>query len=626
MGNYKIRILNEKAGLRTNNNIITMSSMDDIISKRIMPLYLIKLGLGIIVLLLLITFSSCKTVRTSGCQANTESGNLGGAINSSVDEFSPMLYHDSLFFTSKRIQSFMGNQVYKSVFSPDGLTQAVPDSSLPYDLFPYTENLYLYNAKNSRNGSCYFNIVVYDKKKKNSQIVESQFEDGEWGRTIQLPEEINSKYMEAFPSISPDGSLLVFSSDRPGGTGKEDLYISHKNPDGSWSEAKNPGPQINTPESEITPNIDNSGNLFFASNGYRTNKGYDLMRAAKSSNWKWFKAKVMANEINSEFDEKYPFVNNNTIYFSSNRPGGCGGYDIYSQQISGAVYVEGFIESGENTAKPSGKVVVTDSKDEIFKDVVVGESGYFRFDLPSDSNFNITYTNSCMTDFSVTNKIHTPFSDSTTVKIVLRYSLPEKKVVSASEEFNIPFFVSGYYMPNTQDNLESLRLKFEYNLVGNNDSTRYIENPGEIYDKYCDKVEEGLAEVAKYILDKTESLDRSCAEVSSKMLITVSGFTDTRKIMPKAKYEGFDAIDPDLNIDVLAGELMTNELLCLLRAYYTVRHLQTTLETNENFLLIREKIYWKIAGIGVDENSELSDELKRRVNIKIDVVPDEEAP
>ncbi len=79
--------------------------------------------------------------------------------------------------------------------------------------------------------------------------------------------ELNTPGVDADPYIAPDESYLIFCSDRPGGLGSGDLYISF-NRNGSWTEAKNLGATINTPDFEYTPSISPDGKRLFFSRGW----------------------------------------------------------------------------------------------------------------------------------------------------------------------------------------------------------------------------------------------------------------------------------------------------------------------------------------------------------------------
>jgi len=76
-------------------------------------------------------------------------------------------------------------------------------------------------------------------------IYSSRFVDGSYLEAERLPSPINTYYYEVDPFISPDGSYLLFGSDRPGGYGLMDLYISFLNEDGQWTNPYNAGPELN---------------------------------------------------------------------------------------------------------------------------------------------------------------------------------------------------------------------------------------------------------------------------------------------------------------------------------------------------------------------------------------------
>ncbi len=89
------------------------------------------------------------------------------------------------------------------------------------------------------------------------RICYSKYENGAYQPRIILPSLINTNVAYGNPYVAPDESYFIFNSTRAGGFGGNDLYISYKKSDGSWTNPKNPGNVINTPfdecGSEITP-------------------------------------------------------------------------------------------------------------------------------------------------------------------------------------------------------------------------------------------------------------------------------------------------------------------------------------------------------------------------------------
>lgn len=85
---------------------------------------------------------------------------------------------------------------------------------------------------------------------------------GQYTSVENLGPMINSPYTDASPYVSPDERYLIFESDRPGGHGQPDLYISFR-VDGAWTEARNLGPGINTDKIDDVPFVSPDGNYLF---------------------------------------------------------------------------------------------------------------------------------------------------------------------------------------------------------------------------------------------------------------------------------------------------------------------------------------------------------------------------
>jgi len=115
----------------------------------------------------------------------------------------------------------------------------------------------------SKNGTMYFQ-AIRDDSFGSRDIYCSKLINGRYSEPVHLGREINSKYGEGDVLTSPDESwLIVNSMGRPDGFGKGDLYISFKKNDGSWTQLKNMGSVINSPESDYCPMLSPDGKYFF---------------------------------------------------------------------------------------------------------------------------------------------------------------------------------------------------------------------------------------------------------------------------------------------------------------------------------------------------------------------------
>ncbi len=151
--------------------------------------------------------------------------------------------------------------------------------------------------------------------------------NGQWADVKAYPYNLTG-YATGFPSLNYDGNTLYFASDRPGGKGGFDLYVSYNN-DGVWSSPVNLGGGVNTPGDEITPFFDGTG-LYFSSNYHEGLGGYDVFKSVKKENG-WETPVNLGAGVNSMGDD-YGFIYDhvrNFGYFNSNRKGGKGNEDIY---------------------------------------------------------------------------------------------------------------------------------------------------------------------------------------------------------------------------------------------------------------------------------------------------------
>ena len=115
-------------------------------------------------------------------------------------------------------------------------------------------------------------------------IYVSNYKNGKWSPMRKLNANINTQHYETHACVSADGTKLFFSSNRAGGYGDLDIYVSERVPGGDWGPATNLGPNINSRFNENTPFVTTDGNtLYFSSEGHNTMGGYDIFFSQKQS-------------------------------------------------------------------------------------------------------------------------------------------------------------------------------------------------------------------------------------------------------------------------------------------------------------------------------------------------------
>ena len=166
----------------------------------------------------------------------------------------------------------------------------------------------------------------------NSDIYTSSFDGKSWSKSVKLNKNINTRNWESHGFISEDGNQLVFASDRPGGLGGLDLYISRR-ADGDWGPAVNLGPEINTQFNEDRPFLINNGKtLFFSSQGHENMGGYDIFRSDLQPNGLWSQPRNLGYPLNTPDDNFFfmPIRDGKSGYYSIYKEsGGLGKEDIY---------------------------------------------------------------------------------------------------------------------------------------------------------------------------------------------------------------------------------------------------------------------------------------------------------
>lgn len=130
------------------------------------------------------------------------------------------------------------------------------------------------------------------------EIFTAEKQSGSWSNIQPFVYNKVEEYSVGHPALSPDGQVLYFVSDMPGGMGDTDVYYSLRKADGSWGEPINAGIVVNTPGRESFPYVDAKGKLFFASDGHVGMGGLDIF-SAEGTQGNWQKVKNLGYPVNT---------------------------------------------------------------------------------------------------------------------------------------------------------------------------------------------------------------------------------------------------------------------------------------------------------------------------------------
>lgn len=222
-----------------------------------------------------------------------------------------------------------------------------------------------------------------------------------WSVPENLGWRINSESWESGPSLSPDKRDLYFASNRPGGYGGSDIYVSHRLPNGQWSEPENMGPGINTAGEEACPFIhaDNQ-TLYFTSNGHLGYGGDDLFMIRKTGKGTWSKPINLGYPINTIENEGSMVVaaDGKTAYYASDRSDSRGLLDIYTFELrndirpSKTLWVKGKVfDKKTNKGLPSAVELTDLATQDVLSKIQTDETGNYLVTLPvgKDYAFNV---------------------------------------------------------------------------------------------------------------------------------------------------------------------------------------------------------------------------------------------
>jgi outer membrane protein OmpA-like peptidoglycan-associated protein/tetratricopeptide (TPR) repeat protein len=326
-------------------------------------------------------------------------------INSSYSDFGVAMYKDTgIYFCSNRIpdayvvrkdnwtqgsflqvfQSYKSDTVGK-LDNPEMMKGREPNRKFHEGTMSYNQKMdELYIDRSNYNGKRAFPSADKTVKIKIFRIVYLP-DQGRWGDELIEAVPFNDKeYSVAHPSLTKDGKTLYFASDKPGGYGGVDLYVSTREIGGQWGTPVNLGPKINTTGDEMFSFIAEDNTLYFASNGHLGLGGLDVFSATniKTGNkmTTWSDPENLGFPINTNADD-FGYVihkDNKKGYFCSNRDGGKGDDDIYSFTKKGIILNGIVYDAGTGLPIEGVKVVMKEEETEK-GNAVADKEGGFKF-------------------------------------------------------------------------------------------------------------------------------------------------------------------------------------------------------------------------------------------------------
>lgn len=331
---------------------------------------------------------------------NVQLDNVGDAINSTTKDYYPFVPSDEAYLIYNTKRDDGSNKLPDGYFNSEIYISKVKNGK-------FTNARKLDQNVNTLNGSEEIVgmsadgkklLLYFDNEEHYGDLFIADFDGNNVKNLEQLPKEINSKDHEIAATITQDGNELYFASNREGGYGGVDLYVSRKLPNGKWGPAQNLGPTVNTYYDEDFPNITADGKiLYFSSKGHTSMGGYDIFKASwNQAKRNWGDVKNVGYPLNTPEDNMNFRVSESgrTGYISALRAKGKGDLDIYAVTFNEVdpqyTVVKGYINASDSTQIKDVFLSVLDKEtDELYGNYMTNPvSGRYIMILPP-GNYNI---------------------------------------------------------------------------------------------------------------------------------------------------------------------------------------------------------------------------------------------
>ncbi len=244
-------------------------------------------------------------------------------------------------------------------------------------------------------------LVIFMDDGGDGNLYYSQRKDTIWTKIKSFGKPINTIYWEAHGFITPDGKSMYIASNRPGGEGELDIWVSKKTEEGSWDPPVNCGNVINTLYDENTPFYDPTTNaLLFSSVGHISMGGYDVFRSVYR-NGSWTNPIGMPFAFNTSMENTFFILNNNgpgfitSLYDEKNNSRNI--YSIVAEDPASKITIASAtisLQDGMTIDPKQIKIQLTDlKKGTLIKNIPLSDTSSFKFEIkPGDYQIFVSHT------------------------------------------------------------------------------------------------------------------------------------------------------------------------------------------------------------------------------------------
>ena len=334
--------------------------------------------------------------------------NLGPPVNSQGSEYVPVISSDEsvliFTYTGERslggLQNAYGEEHQEGYYYEDvQISYKLKEAWLAPENIGFNINSLTHDACIALSGDGQTLFVYKYSEDGGGDIFQSQLVGEEWSPSVQLNNNINTSHWEGSASLSPDGMTLYFTSERPGGQGGKDIYLSRMRDDGVWGEAENIGRAINTAHHDDAPFMHPDGKtLYFSSQGHFNMGNYDVFKTEWDGE-AWSEPQNMGYPLNTAGDDMFYVVsaNGERGYFSSGRPGGMGKQDIYIAHLDkikhdhALIMLRGIVTANDSAV--AANITVKDSDNNVVQGNYSSNAstGSYLVSLPVGKDYSVYY-------------------------------------------------------------------------------------------------------------------------------------------------------------------------------------------------------------------------------------------